>query len=116
MKVIYKHAKKIIWIYIILSFVKLFTANVYHVREEDPTIYFKFYPSIENKFLPCGESEQLKEYYNNKYSWYKNNQYWEIFHSPGGMQDVIEILYDFIIALWWIISVILICFALYKLL
>ena len=76
---------------------------------------FKFYPSIENKFLYYGESNFLREYIDNKYPWYKNEQYWEIFHSPGGMQNIINFLYDIIIILWWIFSAILICFALYTL-
>ena len=115
MKLLYKHSRKLIVLYIILTFIKFFTANIYHVREEDPTIYFKFYPSLENKFLPCPEQGQLKDYYDNKYFWYKNNQYWEIFHSPGGMQNIIEILYDVIIAMWWILSTVLILFGLYSL-
>ena len=110
-----KHARKLFWVYIVLTLIKLFTANIYSVREEDPTIYFKFYPSIENKFIAYVESGQMQDYYYNKYQWYKNNQYWEILHSPGGMQDVVESLYGTVISLWWISSAGLIIFALYKL-
>ena len=112
----YNHARKLVWIYVLLTCIKLFTANIYHVREEDPTIYFKFCPSIENKFIAWVEPGQLKDYYDKRYSWYADNQYWEIFHSPGGMQTIVDSVYDFVIILWWISSGSLIIFALYKML
>lgn len=110
-----KHKRKFAFSYIVLTFVKFFTANIYLVREEDPTIYFKFSPTLFNTFLSGGDSSVYQQFYSEIYPWYANRQYWEIFHSPGGMQTIIEILYNSIIAAWWICSILLILYSLYKL-
>ena len=106
-----KDFSKVAWIYTILTFIKFFTANIYLVREEDPTIYFKFYPTIANTFYSGINTVSYQE----KYSWYRNHQYWEIFHSPGGMQDVVEFVYNVIIFIWWATSVAFIIYFIYRL-
>ena len=106
------YRKAIIFIYIILSFIKFFTVRIDLLREEDPTIYFKLYPSMENTLISTVENGQLKDYYNKKYPWYEKKQYWEIFHSPGGLQNVVEKIYDTCIVFWWGLSVFLIIFSL----
>ena len=110
-----KYKKIVVTIYVFLSIIKLFTIRIDFVREEDPTIYFKFYPTIENHIMACVEEGQLKEYYKNKYVWYEKEQYWEIFHSPGGMQNIIGYAYGVIISLWWIYSICFICGAIWLL-
>lgn len=107
--------KALIIIYIILTFIKFFTMRIDKVREEDPTIYFKFYPTVENSIIGVVEDGELKDYFNIKYSWYEKNQYWEICHSAGGLQEFTEYFYKTLIALWWISSFILIGYAIYKL-
>ena len=99
-------------IYIILTIIKFFTVSINTVREEDPTIYFKFYPTIENSVKPVIDPGELYEYYCNKYSWYAQKQYFEIVHSHGGSFAVLYIYYA-LIALWWVSSAGLIFYALY---
>lgn len=113
---IYSHRKFIICTYLILTFIKFFTMNIYHLREEDPTIYFKLHPTVENTITNTVEKGQLEDYYFKKYNWFKENQYWEIIHSYGGMQDFTDIFYDTLIVMWWVLSAFLISYAIYKLL
>ena len=103
-----KYRKIFVWIYLFLTIIKLFTANIYTMREEDPTIYFKPVPTFENTFYGAHEDSIERKYYEGKYDWYKNGQYWEVFHSPGGMQDIVCILYNTMIVTWWVLSVIMI--------
>lgn len=111
-----KHRRKIAFIYIILTLIKFFTAQIDLVREEDPTIYFKWVPTLQNTFYHGGDDSVYHEYYSEVHSWYENGQYREIFHSPGGMQDAVELLYNTVIGMWWVLSAVLILFALYHLL
>ena len=100
--------------YIILTLIKFFTVNIDTIREEDPTIYFKFYPTIENTIKPIIDPGELSDYYYNKYSWYEKGEYWEIIHSHGG-SFIISDIYYMLIALWWITSILLVLYAFYKL-
>ena len=103
--------KWILGIYIVLTIIKLFTATIGSQREEDPTIYFKLHPTINNIFF--GSDKDI-ERYSIKYSWYRNNQYWEIFHSSG--HYIVWDIYRILIILWWVSSAGLVVFAGYKLL
>jgi hypothetical protein len=105
--------KSIIIIYVILTVIKLFTARIDHVREEDPTIYFKFVPTISNVFLRGGDTSGYREMYESRHSWYKNMQYWEICH--GNNSSTFNFVYETLIFLWWLASAGLIYFALYQL-
>ena len=109
-----KHCRKFVVFYTVLTLIKLFTANIYLVREEDPTIYFKFCPTLYNTFYYGGDDSGFQQVYSEMYKWYANRQYWEIFHSPGGMQEIVEILYHLVIGLWWCISIFLIIHSLCK--
>lgn len=103
--------KLIVGIYIALTVIKLFTANIYHQREEDPTIYFKLHPTLDNVF---SGSDKSIDFYKNKYLWYRNRQYWEMFHDSSSY--VVELIYDALIISWWASSAGLIVFAIRKIL
>ena len=104
------NGKLIVGIYVVLTIIKLFTANIYTQREEDPTIYIKVYPTISNTF---GGSDREIEFYNRRYSWYKNQKYLELFHSNN--YRAFEFAYSTLIIFWWIMSTGLIIFAVCKL-
>jgi hypothetical protein len=106
--------KTIVQIYIVLTIIKLFTANIYSQREEDPTIYFKLQPTISNTF---GGGDRAIFVDERRHPWYRNHQYWEIFHTNGGgARSVLGDIYDLLIISWWVSSAGLIVLAIYKLL
>ena len=108
------NGKIIVSIYIVLTIIKLFTANIYSQREEDPTIYFEIQPTISNTF---GGEDRYIFVDERRHSWYRNHQYWEIFHTNGGgARSVLGDIYDVLIISWWGSSGGLIAFAVYKLL
>ena len=116
-KVYKRFKKRIVFFtifYILLTLIKFFTVNIDTIREEDPTIYFKFYPTVENTIKPVIDPGELSDYYYKKYPWYERGEYWEIIHSRGGSFIVSDIYYTLIV-LWWILSILLVLYALYKL-
>ena len=114
MNVFVSNGKIIVSIYIALTIIKLFTANIYSQREEDPTIYFKLHPTVSNTF---GGEDRRIIVDKSRHSWYENGQYWEILHTNGGgARSVLGNIYDTLIVLWWGSSAGLIAFAIYKLL
>ncbi|MDR2572087.1 MAG: hypothetical protein LBD23_17555 [Oscillospiraceae bacterium] len=107
-----RKGKLIVGIYIILTIIKLFTANIYRdFAEENPTFYIKLRPTFANTFQG---SERAMEHYNGKYTWYEQRQYWKIFHTNGSY--IFAGIYNILIITWWIMSAGFIIFGIYKLL
>ena len=106
--------KLIVVLYLMLTFFKLFTVEIDRIREEDPTIYFKLYPSVENQIKPIIDPGELSDYYCEKYPWYKNGQYFEIIHFNGHYSFIY--VYYFLMSFWWVFSGTLIIYAIIKLL
>lgn len=100
--------RKIVVIYIVLTLIKFFTAEIYTQREEDPTIYFKPYPTVSNIFL--GSDIHHTEY-RRKYTWFEKGCFWEICH--GNSVKLVSYIYRTIIFLWWVLSAYLIGIGLY---
>ena len=92
--------KVVILIYLLLTIVKFFTAEIYMQREEDPTIYFKLYPSVSNVFY--GSDMHLEEYAD-KYEWFDKGEFWEICHGNG--EYYISLAYRIVVSLWWFFTV-----------
>ena len=98
-----------IYIYIIFSIIKFFTCSMGFQIEEDPIIMLKFFPTITNKFY--GTDNYINTYMN-KYAWYRNHYYFPIIETYGSA--AINIIYDIIISVWWILSAVLIIFIILK--
>jgi hypothetical protein len=105
------NGRLIIVIYLILTIIKFFTANIYTQIEENPTIYFKLHPTITNTF---NGSDRAIEYYNEKYTWYEKGHYWVLFHSNGF--EGTAFIYSVLIASWWVMSAGFIVYAVFVLL
>lgn len=113
-KYLASNGKLVVSIYILLTIIKLFTADIYLQREEDPTIYFKFRPTIQNVF---GGSDKSISVDKHRHSWYDKGHYWEIFHTNGGgARSIIGDIYNVLIVLWWVSSAGLIIYAIWKVL
>ncbi|MCL2690353.1 MAG: hypothetical protein FWE57_10985 [Chitinispirillia bacterium] len=91
--------KLIVGIYIAFTIIKLFTARMDFQCEEDPSIYFKIYPTINNIFY--GGNSYI-DFYSEKYSWYRSQEYFRILPLNG--YYVLWYIYDAIIYLWWAMS------------
>ena len=102
--------KKFSVFYIILSFIKFFTARVDFQIEEGPFIILKPYPSIKNIFFG---SDAAITYYERIYSWYKQRLYITLIPTKGDFFCVG--VYDIVVMTWWTISACLIVYALMKL-
>lgn len=96
-------------LYIILSLIKLFTGIVYPMGGTETYLITKIYPTIKNVWV-------LGENYN--YSnldigdWYFEEKYYVLSIGENGIAG--EELYSLLIKLWWIITVLLITFAIKK--
>ena len=102
-----KHRKVLIFVYICFTIFKFFSMRIDIIREEDPTICLKLYPTIGNVIFAFEEGDfRTQAEYERKYPWYEEEQYLEIFHT-GGNNGYIS-FYDGIITAWWLLSAALI--------
>lgn len=104
--------KKILIVYIIFTLVKLFTAKIDFQVEEAPYIVLKAYPTITNT-IRTGEDSYLEKYWDQD-AWYAKGKYVILLKTSGNV--FISKLYEIIIYLWWILSAILLCLIIKKVL
>lgn len=92
----------ILIIFILLSFIKFFTAKIGY--QGDPTIalVLKSTPTISNSYLMKGE-ENSTYIYNKMPAWYTQRKYKVIAGDEHGFTG--EMLYNFVIFSWWILSI-----------
>ena len=101
--------KRIIIIYIILTAIKLFTIQIDTMREEDPTVFIKPAPNITNRLYSFEDRYSYKyEIYKEKYSWYKDKKFLEIFHG-----ELLGCIYNILIYMWWILSFVIVVYMLF---
>ncbi len=95
--------------YFILTLIKFFTCSLGFQIEEDPIIAIKIYPTIMNKFY--GTDKYIK-IYQEKYKWYNNKEYISVVKTYSSL--FLNGLYDLVIYLWWIITILLVLFFILK--
>jgi len=87
-------------IYLLLTVFGIFTALINDQREENPTLILKAVPTTEYYFK--GADSDIT-FYENKYEWYKNNEYLEILHLHGNA--VFTYIYIAVVWCWRIITI-----------
>ena len=90
-------------IFLILTFVKLFTAKVGLLGDPTVLLVLKANPTISNTFQMTGEDNQVnREKYEG--TWYYNGKYKVLIPGDEGKFSG-ELIYDFVIAVWWILLI-----------
>ena len=88
--------------FVILSFIKLFTAKVGLLGDPTVQLVIKTNPTISNSFIMKGEDNQVNR---QKYTgtWYYEKNYKVITGDESGFTG--ELFYNLIIISWWIIVI-----------
>lgn len=103
-----RNKKFITAIYCILSVIKWFTARIDFQTEEGPVIIAKLYPTSQNIFY--GSDRSIAQY-SQQYIWYKEKLYVDLLYAHNFVW-----LYDALIYIWWLATILLGIYFLIKLL
>lgn len=99
-----KNLTILLTLFIILSFVKFFTAKVGLLGDPTVQLVIKPNPTISNSFIMKGEDNQVnREKYEG--TWYYERNYKVITGDESGFAG--ESLYDLLIITWWILVLVM---------
>lgn len=95
-----------------LTLIKLFTAKVGLLADPTEKLVIKLYPTIGNTFQMLGEENtaNIEKY---KGTWYFEGKYMTLLADEHGFMG--EGIYSFIILTWWLMSLLLVVYLVYRL-